>query len=60
MASIWVFLFVLAGDKTKDTFPGEETTVLPEQSTVPDQTTLIPSEAEAFALEPIDVTSIGN
>ena len=34
---------------------------LPEQTTVvvPDQTTLIPNEAEAFALEPIDVTSIG-
>ena len=33
----------------------------PEQTTtiVPDQTTLIPNEAEAFALEPIDVTSIG-
>jgi len=26
---------------------------------VPDQTTLIPNEAEAFALEPIDVTSLG-
>ncbi len=30
-----------------------------EQSTVPDQTTLLPNEAEAFALEPLDVTSIG-
>ena len=30
-----------------------------EVSAVPDQTTLIPNEAEAFALEPIDVTSLG-
>ena len=50
---------ILSGDKTKDIFSGEETTPLPEQTTVPDQTTLIPNEAEAFALEPIDVTSIG-
>lgn len=28
-------------------------------STIPDQTTLIPNEAEAFALEPIDITTIG-
>lgn len=47
------------GDKTKDVFSSGETTVLPEQTVVPDQTTLIPNEAEAFALEPIDVTSIG-
>ena len=38
----------------------EDTTRLPqEQSTVPDQTTLVPNEAEAFALEPLDVTSLG-
>ena len=30
-----------------------------EQTVVPDQTTLVPNEAEAFALEPLDVTSIG-
>ena len=53
-------LLLTLGDKTKDVFSGEETTPLPEQTTVPDQTTLIPNEAEAFALEPIDVTSIGN
>ncbi|ELT90565.1 hypothetical protein CAPTEDRAFT_161206 [Capitella teleta] len=47
-------------DQTKEMFHGEETAPsLPEQTVVPDQTTLLPSEAEAFALEPIDVTSIG-
>lgn len=30
-----------------------------EQTTIREQTTLIPNEAEAFALEPIDVTSLG-
>jgi len=35
--------------------PQEQTTM----STVPDQTTLVPNEAEAFALEPLDVTSLG-
>ena len=28
-------------------------------STIRDQTTLLPNESEAFALEPIDVTSLG-
>ena len=30
-----------------------------EQSTVTEQTTLVPNEAEAFALEPLDITTIG-
>jgi len=41
----------------------EDTTQAPQEqttmSTVPDQTTLVPNEAEAFALEPLDVTSLG-
>ena len=40
----------------------DDTTHLPDAttaSTIRDQTTLIPNEAEAFALEPIDVTSLG-
>ena len=32
---------------------------VPDQTTVRDQTTLVPNEAEAFALEPLDVTSLG-
>jgi len=41
--------------------PDDITLPATEQTTtiVPDQTTLIPNEAEAFALEPIDVTSMG-
>ena len=40
--------------------PEQDMTHVPEQSTVvPDQTTLLHNEAEAFALEPLDVTSIG-
>ena len=35
----------------------------PEQSTstsvIPDQTTLLPNEAEAFTLQPLDITSVG-
>ena len=30
-----------------------------EQSTVTEQTTLVPNEAEAFALEPLDITTMG-
>lgn len=40
--------------------PLEETAVpVPDQTTIRDQTTLVPNEAEAFALEPLDVTSLG-
>lgn len=47
-------------DKDKERQLEEEAApALPEQTTVPDQTTLLPNEAEAFALEPIDVTSLG-
>lgn len=47
--------------KVADIFSPAEDTAAPlqEQTTMPDQTTLITNEAEAFALEPIDVTSIG-
>jgi hypothetical protein len=41
---------------------GDDTTHLPDAttaSTLRDQTTLIPNESEAFALEPIDVTTLG-
>ena len=32
---------------------------VPDQTTIREQTTLVPNEAEAFALEPLDVTSLG-
>lgn len=36
-----------------------DTTVKDAEQTAREQTTLIPNEAEAFALEPMDVTSLG-
>ena len=46
----------MAGPETDETHLPDNTT----SSTIRgDQTTLLPNEAEAFALEPIDVTSLG-
>lgn len=54
--------------ETQQAKEGEETKVddadathatTEQTTTMPDQTTLIPNEAEMFALEPIDVTSMG-
>ena len=49
--------FVVIPEKENATT--DTTSHIQEQTTMREQSTLIPNEAEAFALEPIDVTNCG-
>ena len=49
--------FVVIPEKENATT--DTTSHIQEQTTMREQSTLIPNEAEAFALEPIDVTNFG-
>ena len=55
-AEYWHYSVITAG---KGTSQDEVGPAIPEPSIVRDQTTLITDDAQAFALEPIDVTHLG-